>query len=106
MGRMMKADSREAAIILSNMGRNLMRTRRELAERTGIKDQTLGLRFRQPDGLRLFELRNIWKETGMSYSDLLRVTLGDLFNENGYREEAVKEFSADFMNRIYQGGEA
>lgn len=63
-------------IININMARAGIKTKRDLAKRTGIKYGTLNDRMQKPEQLRLFELKAIAEETEMPDEDIIKIVKG------------------------------
>lgn len=69
-------DSFEENIIRKGMLDNQITEKSELARRTGINRQRLDHRLKSPGEIKLFELRAIVNELGLSHTDVLSIALG------------------------------
>ncbi len=66
----------EARIILSAMGRNGIIARKELSERTGMKDSTMRTRMKLPETTIIYELRSLVKALNLSDSEIVSFVRG------------------------------
>lgn len=66
----------EESTIRKAMVRSRLEHRKELSENTGIKDQTMRIRFRNPTGLRLYELRSISDNLKLNPAERLSIVDG------------------------------
>lgn len=66
----------EEHTIKTAMTRCRMETRKELSDTTGIKDQTMRIRFRNPASFRLYELRTIARCLNLTDDELMSIVKG------------------------------
>lgn len=66
----------EEVVIQINMARSQISSKAQLANVTGIKLPTLNNRFRAPGLLRLYEIREIIRATGMPDADIVDLVRG------------------------------